>query len=178
MTSTRRDEIATRRLRLCLKTQEKVRSGDRQFVCSHLSCKSYLSEPCLVCGQSTHTFARWKKGNDSQWTIQLVCPVSRFQSWEDIFQEGDERRRYHFDAEKFLSLYGYCKDDVLEAFQVYEENGYGRIMHQQYPALHFSTRMALIAICDNAHLLHQFKRDTRLMNQGQDQVDEEDDHDG
>jgi len=92
------------------------------------------------------------------WRVDLICPIARHNTWEEMWTERDDRIRYSFGAEKFLHKYGYCKAEVEEAFQIYEENGYGQMMIKCYPVLHKASKAALIAICENAQYLHHFRK--------------------
>ena len=129
--------------------------------------------PCLVCGQQDHSFLEWVEIQPSEWKIVLRCPISMSDTWEDFLQSKDTRVKYGFKAEKLLSKYGYCEEEVLQAFDAYEQIGYGRILKFQSPVLHRVSRDALIMLCQNARHLHQFTRETKY----EDEIDDEDETD-
>ena len=131
---------------------------DTEKQCQHKICRTHTTTPCLICGQNDHPLTEWINKGDMRWEIELRCPISRYNTWSEMSKEADDRTRYSFGAEKFLSKYGYCRDKVIEAFQIYEENGYGQMMAQSSPVLHRASKAALIAVCENARCLQQFKR--------------------
>jgi len=129
--------------------------------CSHSICWSMSKAPCLVCGQTDHPFVEWQEMKVNTWNIFIRCPISMYDTWEEVLESIDDRSRYTFKAEKLLSKYGYCEEEVLEAFRIYETSGYGKILKIHSPALHRASRLALMILCQNARHLHIFKREIR-----------------
>ena len=127
--------------------------------CDHGICRAHLSIPCLICGQTDHSLVEWRNEEQRKWIACIACPVARYNSWEEMCTEKDDRKKYSFGAENFLSQYGYNAEEVMNAFQIYEERGYGQAIMKSYPILHRASRSALLAVCENARLLHHFKRE-------------------
>ena len=144
--------------------------------CKHRICMAMSNSPCLVCGQPDHALVQWKSKGDKEWTIELNCPISLHETWMELNSCRRSQLRYTFRAEKLLSKYGYCEEEVRGAFRIYETNGYGRAIRLHNPIVHSASLMALVMLCQNALYLHQFKREIKRKKEGD--SDMEGDSDG
>ena len=127
--------------------------------CNHDICSTLECPPCLICGQQDHSVIRWTRVGHMSWDIDLLCPIAMHDTWADFVSCKNDCIRYSFKAEKLLSKHGYCEEEVLAAFQVYETEGYGRISKLHSPVLSRAARTALSILCQNARHLHNFRRE-------------------
>ena len=142
-------KASSRQGRLCIRENNITKLTDMtEQYCSHITCQCFITRPCLICGQMDHSLVNWTQDNNKEWQSTMKCPVSRYDTWEELKKEDIERCRYNFQAEKFVTQYDYNRDKVMEAFRIYEEFGYGRIIRRHSPILHAATRAALIMICN------------------------------
>jgi hypothetical protein len=101
--------------------------------------RTFLSQPCRMCGQEDHSMLEEKENGTSEYS----CPIAYHMNWEDT-EKNHPREIYRICPEKFARRWNYYQMDVISAYTKLVEQAKDRPHNESLSNLQLET----LEICE------------------------------